>query len=151
MQRTKLERDDTRTCAASPFVECVTDIEGGAPLAYIVHAQQPPVRTTFHTPPECTLQLGHIVCPSGGQIQRHVHTPVRRELVGSAEVLMVQQGWCEVDIYSRERRLVDTRELHSGDIMIAVAGGHGFRMLADTVLVEVKQGPYPGLEEKVRF
>ena len=47
--------------------------------------------------------------------------------------------------------LVATRELLPGDIMLMVGGGHGFRMLEDTVLLEVKQGPYTGLDEKERF
>jgi hypothetical protein len=32
-----------------------------------------------------------------------------------------------------------------------MTGGHGFRMLEDTVLLEVKQGPYGGQAEKSRF
>jgi hypothetical protein len=35
--------------------------------------------------------------------------------------------------------------------MLMVAGGHGFRMLEDTVILEVKQGPYTGEDEKERF
>jgi len=35
--------------------------------------------------------------------------------------------------------------------MLMVTGGHGFRMLENTVFLEVKQGPYTGLEEKERF
>jgi hypothetical protein len=56
-----------------------------------------------------------------------------------------------MDIYDDDRRLVATRELRKGDIMLMVGGGHGFRMLEDTVLLEVKQGPYTGLDEKERF
>jgi hypothetical protein len=47
--------------------------------------------------------------------------------------------------------MVVTREMHVGDILIAVSGGHGFRVLEDTVLLEIKQGPYPGGAEKARF
>ena len=65
---------------------------------------------------------------------------------------MIQQGRCEVDVYSEDRRLVATCELRLGDILIAVGGGHGFRVLEDLVLLEIKQGPYPGHEaEKERF
>ena len=56
-----------------------------------------------------------------------------------------------IDIYDDDRQLVATRELQTGDIMLMVGGGHGFRMLEDTVFLEVKQGPYTGLEEKERF
>jgi hypothetical protein len=63
----------------------------------------------------------------------------------------VRQGRCEIDIYNDDRQLIATRELREGDIMLMVGGGHGFRMLEPTVLLEVKQGPYIGVDEKIRF
>jgi len=125
----------------------------GLVLAYVIHgAAEFPSATTFLTPPDCNMQVGHVVYPSGGEIARHVHLPVERHLATSTEVLVVQQGRCEVDIYSQERCLVATRELSSGDIVISVGGGHGFRVLEDLVLLEIKQGPYPGTAaEKERF
>jgi hypothetical protein len=95
--------------------------------------------------------VGYVVYSAGQQIPRHVHLPIERHLVGTAEVLMVERGWCEVDIYDDDRRVVATRELRTGDIMITVGGGHGFRVHEDLVLLEVKQGPYPGGAEKERF
>ena len=64
---------------------------------------------------------------------------------------MSSEGDCEIDIYNDERELVATRELREGDIMLMVGGGHGFRMLEDTVFLEIKQGPYTGVDEKERF
>ena len=32
-----------------------------------------------------------------------------------------------------------------------VAGGHGFEMLEPTEIIEVKQGPYSGDQDKTRF
>jgi hypothetical protein len=120
-------------------------------LAYIIRASFLPERTTFLTPPDYKQQVGYIVYPAGGEIQRHVHRPLERHLVGTSEVLLVRQGCCEVDIYNNDRQLVATRELREGDIMLMVGGGHGFRMIDDTVLIEVKQGPYTGIDEKERF
>jgi hypothetical protein len=124
----------------------------GVVLAYIAHGSALPSRTTFLTPEECNMQVGHVVYPAGGEIPRHAHLPVERHLVGSTEVLVIQQGRCEVDVYSEDRRLVATRELGLGDILISVGGGHGFRVLEDLVLLEIKQGPYPGkVAEKEAF
>lgn len=123
----------------------------GRPLCYIVWAALSPEQTTFLTPPEFNLQVGYIVHLAGHEIPRHIHLPLKRHIIGTAEVLIVHKGHCEIDIYNDERQLVATRELRMGDIMIMVGGGHGFRMLEDTVLLEVKQGPYPGVEEKERF
>lgn len=123
----------------------------GVPLAYIIRGKLNPTQTTFLTPPEFKQQVGFIVYPAGGEIQRHMHRPLERHLVGTSEVLIVRRGRCEIDIYNDERELVATRELGQGDIMLMVGGGHGFRMLEDTVFLEVKQGPYTGLDEKERF
>jgi mannose-6-phosphate isomerase-like protein (cupin superfamily) len=123
----------------------------GVVLAYIARNAQEPKQTTFLTPDDCGLQVGHVVYPAGSEIARHIHLPIERHLVGSTEVLVIQQGRCEVDVYTDDRRLVATRELSEGDILIAVTGGHGFRVLEDTVLLEIKQGPYPGGGEKERF
>ncbi len=126
-------------------------VSQGQPLAYIIRAALVPERTTFLTPPEFKQQVGYVVYPAGGEIARHVHLPLQRQLVGTSEVLIVKQGRCEIDVYNDARELVATRELSTGDVMLMVGGGHGFRMLEPTVLLEVKQGPYTGLEEKERF
>ena len=121
------------------------------PLCYIIRAALLPEKTTFLTPPEFKQQVGFVVYPKGGEIARHVHRNLVRNLVGTSEVLVIRRGHCEIDIYNDDRELVATRELHEGDVMLMVGGGHGFRMLEDTVFLEVKQGPYTGLEEKERF
>ncbi len=126
-------------------------MHGDQPLAYIIRAGLVPSQTTFLTPPEFKQQVGFVVYPAGGEIARHVHIPLHRQLIGTSEVLVLRNGRCLMDIYSDDRELVATRELQAGDIMLMVGGGHGFRMLEDTVFLEIKQGPYTGLEEKERF
>ena len=130
-------------------VECIC--WNGSCLGYVVRASTLAEETKFFTPPSCEQQVGFVVYPAGGGIQRHVHLPVERHIVGTPEVLVVRKGRCEVDIYNDERQLVATRELREGDILVLLSGGHGFRMLEDTVLLEVKQGPYGGVGEKERF
>jgi hypothetical protein len=121
------------------------------PLAYIIRAAFLPDRTTFLTPPEFKQQVGYIVYLAGTKIARHIHRPLERHLVGTSEVLIVKKGHCLIDIYNDDHELVATRELYPGDLMLMVGGGHGFRMLEDTVFLEIKQGPYTGVEEKERF
>jgi hypothetical protein len=123
----------------------------GVVLAYLARNRPFPEQTTFLTPEDCNLQVGQVVYAGDTRIARHMHLPVERRLTGTTEVLIVQRGRCEVDMFDLDRQLVATRELHVGDMLIAVAGGHGFRVLEDTVLLEVKQGPYPGGAEKERF
>jgi hypothetical protein len=147
-----MARSDAQSIEVRQSTDLVEKIfSGDQCLAYIIKASFLPERTTFLTPPEYKQQVGYVVYPAGGQIQRHVHRPLERHLVGTSEVLLVRQGCCEVDFYNDDRQLVATRELREGDIMLMVGGGHGFRMLDDTVLLEVKQGPYTGIDEKERF
>jgi len=134
------------------FMDLVEKIYfNNVPLAYIIRGQLMPDKTTFLTPSDFSQQVGFVVYPAGGVIPRHVHRPLERHLVGTSEVLVVRQGRCEIDIYNDDRELVATRELREGDIMLMVGGGHGFRVLEHTVLLEVKQGPYTGVDEKIRF
>lgn len=123
----------------------------GRTLAYLIRSGAPPERSMFPTPPEVNLQVGYIVYAAGNEIRRHFHKPVERKLTGTCEVLIVIKGRCEIDVYDDRRRLVATRELRTGDIVVIVGGGHGFRMVEDTVLIEVKQGPYAGDGEKEYF
>ena len=135
--------------ASGPQVEVIE--RDGRPLTYIIHTSPVPSQTTFLTPPELLQQVGFVVYPAGGEVARHIHRLIERRVVGTAEVVLVQQGRCVLDVYSEDRELVASRELEPGDLMLLVGGGHGFRMLEDTVLLEIKQGPYTGLEEKERF
>ncbi len=131
------------------FVECI--YWGNTCLTYIIRAAFLPNETTFLTPPEFKQQVGYVVYPAGSEIQRHVHLPLERNIVGTTEVLIIKKGRCQIDIYNDEKNLVTTRELQTGDIMVMVGGGHAFHMFDDTVFLEIKQGPYIGLNEKERF
>jgi hypothetical protein len=140
---------DGATDAVSRHVEHITS--GGRSLAYIIRGEINPSKTTFLTPPELKQQVGFVVYPAGGEVRRHVHLALERHLVGTSEVIIVRRGLCEIDVYNDDRELVATREIRAGDIMLMTGGGHGFRMHEDTVLLEVKQGPYTGIDEKELF
>ena len=131
-------------------VEIVTAPSGQA-LAYIVRAAWRPERTEFVTPDTFSLQMGMIVYGKGQSITPHMHLPITREVQGTNEVVSVRQGSCTVDLFDDARQLVGTRRLEQGDIILLLGGGHGFHMLEDTVLFEVKQGPFAGGRDKERF
>lgn len=120
-------------------------------LACIVRAEAEARETIFLTPPSHIAQLGFIVRPAGGVIPTHVHLPIERHILGTFEVLLVKKGRCEVDIYSPRRELVATRELRVGDVLLITEGAHGYRMLEDTIFLEIKQGPYNGQGEKKQY
>lgn len=117
----------------------------------IIRADYKPTETTFITSPELAQQVGFVVYPAGGVIKRHIHKNVDRQNISSSEALFVRQGRLEIDIYDTQQSLVATRELNAGDFVLMVSGGHGFRILKPTILLEVKLGPYGGAEDKDLF
>jgi len=120
-------------------------------LALIMRGDSDPGRTRFFTSEDATCQVGFVVHPQGYEIPRHVHEPVPREVNSTWEVLVVRRGQCDVDIYDGGNQCVATRRLSEGDIIVLIGCGHGFRMLEDTVLLKVKQGPYLGADDKQPF
>lgn len=130
-------------------VEIIAD--GDGPLAYVVRSEWMPDATQFLTPGHLSQQMGMIVCRQAEQVKRHMHLPVVREIHGTTECIVVRKGSCDVDIYNGRKQLVRSCKLTTGDIVLLVDGGHGFRMHEDTVLFEVKQGPYMDVADKERF
>ena len=131
-------------------MEVISDASGISWLTSS-RANRNSTETTFVSPAEAPLQLGFIVYGAGKSISPHVHLPVERRISGTSEFLWVRKGHCDVDLYDDARNLVATKSLRSGDAILLLAGGHSFRMHEDTVLAEVKQGPYFGNAEKERF
>lgn len=123
----------------------------GQTIAIIIRASFEPDRTTFISPNTHEQQVGFVVYPAQGHIRPHKHVPLERHIQSTSETLVVRKGLTEVQLYNDDQKLVAERILGEGDILVLVSGGHGFRMLKDTVLLEVKQGPYTGLTEKEHF
>ena len=105
----------------------------------------------FFTPNHFSQQLAYMNRPAGYVIQPHVHNPVRREVEFTKEVLFVKSGRLRVDFYSESQAYLESTNLSTGDVILLAQGGHGFEMLEDTEIIEVKQGPYAGEQDKTRF
>ncbi len=117
----------------------------------IIRRDYQPTQTTFITTPDLAQQVGFVVYPPGGVIKRHIHKNVDRQNISSSEALIVRQGRLEIDIFDQNKALLATRELQAGDFVLMVSGGHGFRILEATTLLEVKLGPYAGPSDKELF
>jgi hypothetical protein len=89
--------------------------------------------------------------PAGKLIAPHVHNPVPREVLFTQEVLLIRKGKLRVDFYDTEQHYCESRILHAGDVILLIQGGHGFEVLEDVEMIEVKQGPYVGDHDKTRF
>ena len=105
----------------------------------------------FLTPSESTLQVGQMTKAPGDRIRAHRHLPVERNITGTMEAIFIRRGRVEVDFYTPEEEPLTKRELCAGDLVLLASGGHGFTALEETDMVEIKQGPYAGDDDKVKF
>jgi mannose-6-phosphate isomerase-like protein (cupin superfamily) len=106
---------------------------------------------SFFTPDDFSQQLAYMSHPTGKLIEPHVHNAVVREIHLTQEVLFVRKGKVRVDFYDENRKYIESRVLNGGDVILLASGGHGFEILEDTEMFEVKQGPYAGEKDKTRF
>jgi hypothetical protein len=107
--------------------------------------------TKFFTDNAASMQLGYFRHSAGHVIEPHRHTPAVRSIYDTQEMLLVRRGRLRVDLYNAENKVTDIRTLEAGDIILLVKGGHGFVCEDDTEILEIKQGPYLGEQDKTRF
>jgi mannose-6-phosphate isomerase-like protein (cupin superfamily) len=119
--------------------------------AIIIRSDYDKKGITFVTPNDFSQQLAYMNHPKGKQIMPHVHNPVPREVHMTQEVLWIKKGKLRVDFYKEDQSYLESRELHAGDVILLAKGGHGFEVLEEIEMVEVKQGPYAGEMDKTRF
>lgn len=105
----------------------------------------------FFTPNQLSQQLAYMRHPAGKVIQPHVHNAVPREVHFTQEVLVLKAGKLRVDFYTEQKEYLESHILQAGDVILLVEGGHGFEVLEEVEMFEIKQGPYVGERDKVRF
>ena len=105
----------------------------------------------FFTPDDLSQQLAFMRHPVGKVIFPHVHNPIPREVHYTQEVLFIRKGKLRIDFYNDEKEYLESRVLQEGDAILLVSGGHGFEVLEELEMIEVKQGPYMGDHDKTRF
>lgn len=123
----------------------------GELFAIIVRAGFAGEGVHFFTPNEFSQQLAYMRHPTGKLIDPHVHNVVKRNITYTQEVLIIKRGKLRVDFYDSNRSYLQSRILAGGDIILLATGGHGFEVLEDIEMIEVKQGPYAGDGDKTRF
>jgi len=124
---------------------------GGRLLALVVRHQFQEPGVHFMSPPELSQQLAYMRHPAGKVIKPHIHNRVDRSIEMTQEVLILRRGRLRADIYDHDRSLVTSLELAAGDVILLASGGHGFEVLEEIEMIEVKQGPYIDDGDKTHF
>jgi mannose-6-phosphate isomerase-like protein (cupin superfamily) len=120
-------------------------------LAIIIPANHAKPGIEFFTPDDFSQQLAFMQHPAGKTIPPHVHNLGRREVHFTQEALFVRRGKLRVDFYDNDQRYLESRVLEAGDVILLATGGHGLEVLEPVEIIEVKQGPYVGEQDKSRF
>lgn len=126
-------------------------LHNGELLSVIIRSQFKKDGIDFFTPDDFSQQLGYMNRPQGYEIPPHVHNLVPRSITLTQEVLFIKSGKVRVDYYDNNKEYLESRIVETGDVVLLATGGHGFKMLEQSELIEVKQGPYCGEMDKVRF
>lgn len=120
-------------------------------LAVIISSRYNKQGVSFFTPNELSQQLAYMHHPAGKAIDPHVHNPVHRSVQYTQETLFIKRGKLRVDFYSEDKKYLESRMLEAGDVILLIKGGHGFEVIEELEMFEVKQGPYAGDQDKTRF
>jgi hypothetical protein len=120
-------------------------------LGIIIRANFKKEGIAFFTPDDFSQQLGYMNRPEGYIIPPHVHNLIERKVDLTQEVLFIKSGKVRVDFYDETRLYLESRILEQGDVVLLAHGGHGFQMIEPSEMIEVKQGPFCGEMDKIRF
>lgn len=105
----------------------------------------------FISPNKLTLQVGVINYKKNHNIIPHTHLSHLRKIKNTAEVLYIKKGILRVDFYDNKKKYILSKLIKKGDIIILHEGSHGFKVIKDVSMVEIKQGPFVKKLDKIRF
>ena len=106
---------------------------------------------TFFTPNEATQQFGYMKHEKKYIIKPHLHKKRLTRIFYTTEVIILLKGVMRVDFYSQAKKYLFSKILKEKDIIMLISGGHGFKILKNVEMLEIKQGPYNLSKDKIKF
>ena len=105
----------------------------------------------FFTPNNATQQFGYIKHKKKYIIKPHLHKKRLTKIYHTSEVILLLKGILRVDFYNKFKKYIYSKILKEKDIIMLVHGGHGFKVLKNVEILEIKQGPYNLIKDKIKF
>ena len=105
----------------------------------------------FFTSKEATQQFGYMKHKKNHLIMPHQHNKRLTKILITTEVIVLLKGILRVDFYNEKKKYLFSKKIYDGDLIMLTNGGHGFKVLKDVEMIEVKQGPYSLSSDKVKF
>ncbi len=106
---------------------------------------------TFFTPNKTTQQFGYMKHTKDHIIKPHKHKKRITKILSTTEVILLLKGSLRVDFYNEIKKYLFSKIINKGDIILLAYGGHGFKVIKNVEMIEVKQGPYSVIKDKVKF
>ena len=106
---------------------------------------------TFFTPNESIQQFGYMKHKKDHLIMPHKHNKRLTRILTTTEVIVLLKGILRVDFYNEKKKYLFSKKINERDIIMLIHGGHGFKVLKNVEMIEVKQGPYSLVSDKVKF
>jgi hypothetical protein len=105
----------------------------------------------FFTDNNATQQFGYMKHAKNYLIKPHLHKKRETKILTTSEVIILFKGILRVDFYDKKQKYLLSKKVYANDIIMLVNGGHGFKVLKDVEMMEVKQGPYSLIKDKKKF
>ena len=105
----------------------------------------------FFTEDKATQQFGYMNHKKGYNILPHRHNRRDSKIHWTTEVIIILDGILRVDFYNHKEKYLYSKKLFKNDLIMLSEGGHGFKVLKDVKMIEVKQGPYSIAKDKIKF
>ena len=125
--------------------------DDGKIIAIVVRKEFSKDGINFVSKEDFPLQLGINSYKNGSKIKPHFHIEKEITINKIQEVIHIESGRTIVNLYDLNGKEIKSVELSTGDTIFLVDGGHGFEILEDTKIIEVKQGPYFGKDKDKRM
>ncbi len=106
---------------------------------------------TFFTEDKDIQQFGYMNHKKSHIIKPHIHKRQTRKLIYTSEVILILKGTLRVDFYSVQKKYLFSKVIKEKDLIMLVHGAHGFKVIKDVQMIEIKQGPYITKLDKVKF
>ena len=106
---------------------------------------------SFFTDNKDIQQFGYMYHKKNHIIKPHLHKKQMRKLLHTSEVILILKGILRVDFYNKKKNYLFSKLLREKDIIMLVHGAHGFRVIKDVQMLEIKQGPYITKLDKIKF
>lgn len=105
----------------------------------------------FLTNPKDTQQIGYMKHKRKHVIQPHLHKKRLTKILFTTEVIIIFKGILRVDFYDNKKKYLFSKKISKGQIIMLVSGGHGFKVIKDVEMIEIKQGPFNPSKDKKKF